>query len=306
MSQFQQTATVALLVDAESAIITFPVEFSVVPFSVIAAIQGDGTQNIFCTVDDSQTTARTFVVTFNAPIPDTTWSITYTATAAQDAPVPSGSACGNATTPNVCATPQISAYLFQGVQGTAGPIAFFRGAYDAADVYYQNAVRVDVVTYADYYWRVNNADKNNTASWGTPAVNTGDWLLLGPVSSGPGGYNSAGDTVNIGGNSTITPTSANHTETVALTGAAGARILALATTGRNPGDRVDLVLTLPATAGIVITVRSGSVSGAQLLPAADYPSNAYTTDGVTLSATWSFFLNSAGTAWTFARGNSPS
>jgi len=309
--QFSQTDTIALLNGADSAIVTFPVQFVTVPYSIQVSVLGDGSQNIFATVDNALTNTKTFTVTLSAPIPSNNFTLTYTAIALQTPPIQPGGDCGcgtNANVANACPVPQVAAYLFTGNQGVPGPLAFFRGPYNAGQTYFDNTFRVDVITYAGFYWRANNTANDNTASWGTPAINAGDWLLLGPISTGlPGGYNSAGVTNNIGGNSVITPSSANHTESVVMTGAAGAYILAIATAGRNPGDVCNLQITFPATAGLVINVRNNTVGGTQLLPTtSNYAANAYTTNGIILSATWSFTMNAAGTAWQFLRGNTPS
>lgn len=196
-------------------------------------------------------------------------------------------------------------YYLQGMQGVRGPLGFYRGAFDATEIYYDNVNREDIVSYGGFYWAANNASLNATNSWGTPTVGSGDWTLLGSTANGLlGGYNSYGATANITGNSTITPASANHTEAVTVTGVASSRIFAVATAGRNAGDNCDLVFTLPATADIIITIRNNTVGGTQLLPSATYASNAYTTDGVTLSLTVSLYFD--GTAWQYKRGNSPS
>ncbi len=219
-----------------------------------------------------------------------------------------GSNCGcggNSNVANACPVPQIASYLFTGNQGQPGPLAFFRGAYDATAVYFDNTARVDVVTYLGYYWRANNVAKNDTASWGTPTIGAGDWLPIGATSGGLlGGYNSYTAVANIGGNSTLTTTTANDTQDVTCTGAAGARIFALTTSGRNAGDRCDIEFTVPATAGLVITVRNNTVGGTQLLPVSSgFTANAWTTDGVNTTAAFSFVFT--GTAWKYVRSSSP-
>lgn len=207
-------------------------------------------------------------------------------------------------TPTACEPRNPQLYYLQGMQGVRGPLAFYRGAFDATDIYYDNVNREDVVSYGDFYWAANNAALNATNSWGTPTVGSGDWTLLGPVANGLlGGYNSFTATANITGNSTISPASANHTDAITVTGVASSRIFAVATTGRNAGDRCSLVFTLPATASIVITVRNATVGGTQLLPSEIYPSNAYTTDGTVLSLTVELYFD--GTAWKYKSSQSP-
>ncbi len=206
--------------------------------------------------------------------------------------------------PTACEPRNPQLYYLQGMQGARGPLAFYRGAFDSAQIYYDNVNREDVVSDGGFYWAANNTTLNATNSWGNPTVGSGDWTLLGPTAYGLlGGYNSYSPTANITGNSTVTPASANHTEAITVTGVASARIFTVATAGRNAGDNCDLVFTLPATASIVITVRNNTVGGTQLLPSETYPDNAYTTDGATLSLTVSLYFD--GTAWKYKRGNSP-
>lgn len=90
--------------------------------------------------------------------------------------------------------------------------------------------------------------------------------------------------INTGGDSTLTPTAANMTFDIDLTGAAGLRRLVLATHGMTPGWRVTLRFTFPATEGIIVDLRNGSLGGAQLFPAERFPDLTYTTDGVTTTA----------------------
>ena len=318
---FTQRSAVSLTSGVSSQAVTFPVAFITAPFDIQTQVfkSAAGSTNIYGTVDATSITTTGFTVYFSAAIPDASYLLAYEATAVQPEPTSddscgcgcgggcSGSSggCGTSTVANVCQPPIVESYLFTGAQGGAGPLAFFRGAYDSTQVYFNNTARDDIVSYLGFYWAANNTSKNDTASWGTPTVGSGDWLIIGPTSSGLlGGYNSYTAVANIGGNSTLTTTSANDTQDVTCTGAAGSRIFALTTSGRNAGDRCDVKVTVPATAGLIITIRNNTVSGTQLLPtSSDYTGNAWTTNGVTLSASFSFVFT--GTAWTYVCSSSP-
>jgi hypothetical protein len=318
---FTQRSAVTLANGATSKAVTFTAAFINAPFDIQTQIfkSAAGSTNIYATVDATSITTTGFTVYFNAAIPDASYSLAYDATAVQPDPTISndcgcgcsggcsgGCGCSSSSNvANVCPAPIVESYLFTGSQGVAGPLAIFRGAYSSAQVYYDNTARNDIVSYAGFYWVVNNTAKNNTASWGTPTVGSGDWLTIGVASAGLlGGYNSYETVANIGGNSVLAPAASNDTQDITLGGAAGSRVFAIPVAGRSAGDRCDLKFTFPATQGIVITVNNDTVGGTQLLPASIYTANAYTTDGVTLSATWSFVFT--GTAWTYVRGNSPS
>ena len=207
--------------------------------------------------------------------------------------------------PTVCPPVKPALYFFQGINGQPGPLAVLCGPYVATNIYYENANRRDVVTYNGFAYAANAAAKNGTNTWGTPSDTGGDWVNIG-IGSALVSTNSAHATANATGNSTVFPTTANHTEAMTFSGVAGARVVALDTTGSVAGDICVLVMTFPATAGLIITVNNATVGGTQLLPTSSgFVANAYTTDGATLSATWTFFFNPAG-AWQYLSGSSPS
>lgn len=319
-TNFTQHSAVALTNGVSSQAIVFPVAFINAPFEILTQVfkSGAGTANITATVLATSITTTGFTVYFSGAIPDANYTLAYQATAVQPVPTAQDNcASGNggcgcapaATVANCCPPPQLGAYLFTGAQGRAGPLAFFRGAYDASTVYFDNTARVDVVSYGGYYWAANNVAKNDTASWGTPTVGSGDWTPIGPTSAGLlGGYNSAQNSfIAAPGNGSITPAAANHTSFLALTGIAGTYNVSIPMAGRNAGDRCDVVLTFPSTAGLIVTMRNDTAGGTLLLPVSSgFVGNAYTTDGVTLSATWRFAVNNTGTAWIYTGGSSPS
>lgn len=322
---FTQRGALAVSAGATSASPTFTAAFVNTPFVVQAQLFSVGTPGSPATAScfPYALTTTGFTAVFNAAIPNdgTQWYLGWEATAQQPTPTSqdgcstgcgcggsgNGCGCGCGATTNVAYAsppPVAGAYLFTGAQGIPGPLLFFRGPYDASATYYDNANRVDVVTYAGFYWRANTASKNATASWGTPTVGSGDWLNVGAISGGSlGGYNSYGATANITGNSTVSPASANHTEQIMLGGSAGTRIFAVSASGRNAGDRCWLNFVLPTTAAIVFTICNDTTGGAQLLPSATYPSNAYTTDGVVTSLSVALFFN--GSVWQYDFSKSP-
>ena len=204
--------------------------------------------------------------------------------------------------PTFCPPSAPQLIFMQGLTGATGPVAVLRGTYDGTQIYYENTVRRDFVVYAGFLWAANAPAKNGGNSWGVPNVSGGDWLNTGLAFTA--GTNSYGSTANNTGDSTVTPTSSTHTQAVAITGAAGTRNLAITATQAVAGDIAKLVITLPATLGIILKVQNGTVGGAQLLPtSSNFTGNAYTTNGVTLSATWEFYFN--GTQWVYSTGSSP-
>lgn len=127
-----------------------------------------------------------------------------------------------------------------------------------------------------------------TASWGITVT-------------APNSFNS--DTNN-GGNSTVLATAQNHTEHLLFIGAARSSIIILDANNISAGDIIVLHLTLPATPNIVISVRTGSVAGALLLPVESYPTQNFTTDGNILSAYWRFVAGNSG-EWLYDTSNIP-
>lgn len=104
-------------------------------------------------------------------------------------------------------------------------------------------------------------------------------------------------TANSTGDSTITPssTSQHHTEVVTISGSAGTRNFAVATTGRTAGDTCTVVLALPVTASILVNVRDASATGTVLA--------AITTDGS--GEDCAIDLVYTGTAWVRSRVSFP-
>lgn len=65
----------------------------------------------------------------------------------------------------------------QGPQGEIGPGLVYRGVYDPAQTYYNNAVRRDVVSHPEgTYFYTNNPAKSGLATWDTPPG--ADWLAF--------------------------------------------------------------------------------------------------------------------------------
>lgn len=106
-----------------------------------------------------------------------------------------------------------------------------------------------------------------------------------------------------GGDETLTPTAANMTFDVTVTGAAGLRRFVLATHGQTAGNRATVRFIVPLTAGIEIDMRNGALAGAQLLPAERYPDQLYTTDGYVTTATFEFVFGN--NVWEYVSGTSP-
>lgn len=103
----------------------------------------------------------------------------------------------------------------------------------------------------------------------------------------PWGYVSYEAQANSSGNSSLTPTSFQHTAALTFTGAAGTRLVVLPTVGMNPGARISLLCVLPATPGVVVDVRNGTLSGTSL--------SLVTTDTFVRSAAFDYYFD--GAAW---------
>lgn len=311
---FTQRGNTAVQAGDSTVTLTWTAQFANVPFQASASLfsYANPTTPYVISVVVNDVTTEGAIASLSAEVPDdgNQYYLAWEASSQQPTPTcedttgcSGGCGCGGGSV-NVAYSsppPVLGAYLFPGAQGQPGPLAFFRGEYDSEVVYVQTPNRTDVVTYAGYLWRVNNATKNLTASWGTPTIGAGDWLNIGIGT--PGGYNSLSETINITGNSTILPASANHTEKISLGGAAGSRIFAISIVGRQAGDRCYLNFTFPATVGLVIYVRNNVVGGTQLLPSEIYPLNAFTTDGSVLSLSVALVFD--GTAWTYDTSKAP-
>lgn len=121
--------------------------------------------------------------------------------------------------------------------------------------------------------------------------------------TGGSGGNAYGSSTNNSGNTTLTPTQPNYSYGLTFTGAAGNRIIILATAGRSAGDKIFLDITFPATSGLVVSVRNATSGGTLLLPVEMFPTQDFTTDGNVLSAHWEFTFN--GAAWVYDMSNIP-
>lgn len=101
-----------------------------------------------------------------------------------------------------------------------------------------------------------------------------------------GAFNSYHTQANSTGNSEISPTSGDHIEDIAFSGAASTRVAFVDTNNRASGDRCTILATFPATAGIVVQIRNGSPTGTVLYT--------YTSDGSGNSAAFElYFANGA-------------
>ena len=216
--------------------------------------------------------------------------------------------CGPCGSPNgfpgatVCTPPQPQLYFFQGLQGQAGPLAVFCGNYAAGQIYYDNTQRVDIVAYGGFWWGANNSAKNGTNTWGTPNATGGDWVNIG-LPAGVAGSNSYHASTNATGNTSITPGSSNHTEAIAVSGAASTRIFTLLSNNSLAGDKISLVFTLPATASLILQVTNLTTGGTQLLPTPRFASNQLVTNGAVLSFTAEFYFDGAN--WNYSLSNLP-
>lgn len=84
---------------------------------------------------------------------------------------------------------------------------------------------------------------------------------------GPSNYVSAHELTNSMGDSVITPTSQQHKEIVTINGAARTSKLIVGNAGIVDGAECEILLLMPATAGILIDIRSIISSGNQVFPA---------------------------------------
>ena len=101
---------------------------------------------------------------------------------------------------------------------------------------------------------------------------------------------------NSGENSTVYPTYPVHQEIITLTGDAGVRSVALSAIGAEAGNRIELLFKVPLTAGIVVAIYSGSLSGSMVAT--------FTSDGDEItSARYAFVYD--GSAWQLAAAAIP-
>lgn len=92
----------------------------------------------------------------------------------------------------------------------------------------------------------------------------------------------------ITGDATVTPTAPVHTEVVTVSGIARTSSIIIAISGVQDGAKLDLTLLLPATAGIVLNIRSGLVSN---------PIISTVTTGTVLQALLSYYYDANLSAW---------
>lgn len=118
-----------------------------------------------------------------------------------------------------------------------------------------------------------------------------------------GSANAYATATNNSGNTTFTPTASIQSYLATVGGTARTSIFIMATAGRTAGDKIFLDIIFPATAAIVIEVRDATAGGTLLLPAEVFPSQNFTTDGVTLSAHWEFTYT--GAAWIYDSSSIP-
>ena len=308
-NQFVQTGTVPLAQGATSGTVTFPVSFINIPFSVELGVMGDGSANIFATPGVPTATGVAF--TLSGVVPNGNFFLTYTATSNQPAPnppcPPPGGGCGcggGVNTPNACPPPVVASFLFPGAQGQPGPLALLAGAYNVGAVYVCTTAVVSIVTYAGLYWRANNPAKSGSATWGTPAVNAGDWLpLCATTGIPPFTTNSCEAPFNTGGGSVLTPGSSNDTQIVAVSGAASLRNLTIASANSASGDRMTVIVSSTAAAGTTFEFTNLTAGGSQLLPSSRFPGNIITTVGnFTFTVEFVFFFGN----WIYVSANLPS
>lgn len=69
------------------------------------------------------------------------------------------------------------ASIVPGPDGPAGAVGVYVGQYVSNGVYYDSAVRRDIVAFGGRFWIANNTAKNGLNSWSTPTVN--DWADFG-------------------------------------------------------------------------------------------------------------------------------
>lgn len=96
----------------------------------------------------------------------------------------------------------------------------------------------------------------------------------------------------------------NMSVDLGLNGETGLHTVIMPHQGVPRGCRAILKLSLPTVAGLIIDLRDNAADGTALLPAEIFPDQTYTTDGVTLSAT--FELVYKGAAWLYVESSIPS
>jgi len=106
-------------------------------------------------------------------------------------------------------------------------------------------------------------------------INT-SWAIPVP----PQLYTSENEQTNIGGNTSVFPTTSNHTEIIIVTGVARTSNIYISTSGAVSGANVKIVLLLPSTPNIVLNIYNASVTNVLL--------TSITTTGGFFSATFDY------------------
>lgn len=106
-------------------------------------------------------------------------------------------------------------------------------------------------------------------------INT-SWAIPVP----PQLYTSENEQTNIGGNTSVFPTTSNHTEIITVTGVARTSNIYISTSGAVSGANVKIVLLLPSTPNIVLNIYNASVTNVLL--------TSITTTGGFFSATFNY------------------
>ena len=122
---------------------------------------------------------------------------------------------------------------------------------------------------------------------GTSITATGTGSIA--ATSGWPAYQSNASVTVSGAATTITPASGNDTQNLTLSGTAGSRTLIVSNTNILPGAHCDLLFSIPTTAGLVVTVRSGAIDGPVL--------QTFTTTGVAQIPSARLSLEFSGTNW---------
>ena len=91
------------------------------------------------------------------------------------------------------------------------------------------------------------------------------------------------------GNLTVSQGSQDHTEIDTISGGARTSNCILSVVGAQNGNKIRLVLLLPATAGIILSVYSGSVTGSPVIST--------TTNGNNRSATFDLVYSVSQASW---------
>ena len=92
-----------------------------------------------------------------------------------------------------------------------------------------------------------------------------------------------------GASATLTPTSVIDTQRVTLGGSAGSRVIAVSTSNAVAGARCDLLFGIPATSGLVVTVKNANLGGTTL--------QSFTTTGTTAITSARLTLEFDGSQW---------